>query len=336
MFPNLRLMLSASLATIVLVAIVGSSLVLFRPPPARMADMPEIVRPIMSIADDNRPLQLFDAGTRRNEELQRLLALPPGPMRAYAAEPPAAFPYAVTAASSPAAATEATPAEGSSVAATAPIAVPEPISTPAGPVPTEVQAMAVVAALPEPASQPEPVLQPEPQPVRQPEPTPLAAATEPADPVTTATILSPDSIARAVPETSVPEVETFPVSSIPAVDDAPIPRPKPQLALADPHASAEKTNVPQVKASQPQRAKAKAKPRRQGALSRRVKQPLPPPTPFESQQGQYPFFDNGNGRDGNGRQGNWNGRTDTAVEPASTGRPQRRAYGIPPPTTTSR
>jgi hypothetical protein len=175
MFPNLRLMLSASLAIIVLVAIVGSSLVLFRPPPARMADMPDIVRPVMAIADDGRPPLRVDASARRSSELQRLLTLPSGPSRAYAAEPPAAFPYEVTVVAAPAA----------------------PPSSPAQPASVEPQAppATIVAALPE-------------EPIREPEP--MAAAEPPAtvpDEVTTAatpepvTVLSPP----AEPETVAPQ-----------------------------------------------------------------------------------------------------------------------------------
>jgi len=93
MFPNLRLMLSASLATLILVAIVGSGLSLFRPPPTAMADVSDAVRtgPVGEARNHFRA----DTISRRNSELHRLLALPDSPVRAYAPEPPLAFPYAL-------------------------------------------------------------------------------------------------------------------------------------------------------------------------------------------------------------------------------------------------
>jgi hypothetical protein len=98
MFPTLRLILSASFATLVLVALVGSGMVLFMPPPARLADASGTVRPVTTIIDDSRTGIRLDDGGRRVAELQRLLSLPSGPAQAYAAEPPAVFPYALKAA----------------------------------------------------------------------------------------------------------------------------------------------------------------------------------------------------------------------------------------------
>jgi hypothetical protein len=324
MFPNLRLMLSASLAIIVLVAIVGSSLVLFRPPPARMADMPEIVRPVMPITDDNRPALRVDAGTRRHDELQRLLALPSGPARAYAAEPPATFPYEVSPSAVPAAEVTAAPVTAPPAVVVPPagdavaVAVPATTSsTPAEPesIVAEAPAVAVVAALPAPMGETEPV-----------------GAGEPVAPLATGSIGRVDTAAEAT--APVAGTETVPVSSIPAVEDAPIPRPKPQLALADPKSATEKPDDRPAKASTPDRVKAKAKPRRHATRSRLARRPLPPPTEFESQQGQLPFFDPG--RAAGARQNPWNGASETADDRSNAGRSPRRDYAIRPPTGASR
>jgi hypothetical protein len=316
MFPNLRLMLSASLAIIVLVAIVGSSLVLFRPLPARMVDVPEIVRPVVLIADDGRPALRFDTGARRNNELQRLLTLPSGPARAFAAEPPATFPYEVTAAASAGSAdvaatsTDAPPAIGA-IAIVAPPPLPSPATEPAS---IEAVPVTTVAALPEPARPPEAA---------------AVAVAEPAEPLATGSNRASDTADVATPTTP---LETVPVSSIPAVDDAPIPRPKPQLALADPKSATEQGHDQQIKALQPHRIKAKARPRRP-AQARRIKRALPPPTAFESQQGQFPFFDNGAVRDAavDSGQGNWSGHAEPAADRANAGRPRWRGYAIQPP-----
>jgi hypothetical protein len=93
MFPTLRLILSASIATVVTVALVGSGVLLFLPAPLRFADVSEAMRPVRSIIEDAHPIPRFDTAGRRSEELRRLLSLPVGPSRAYAAEPPRTFPY---------------------------------------------------------------------------------------------------------------------------------------------------------------------------------------------------------------------------------------------------
>jgi colicin import membrane protein len=209
-----------------------------------------------------------------------------------AAEPPATVPDEVTTAATPEPVTVLSPpAEPETVAPQAMAPEPPPAT--------------VVAALPEPPRQPEP----------------MAAAESAGAPATGSHVPDPP-VDTAAP---VAGIETVPVSSIPAVDDAPIPRPKPQLALADPNSATGKPDDQRPKASPPQRVKAKAKPRRRATLSRRLKRPLPPSTPLESQQNQFPFFDNG-------VIGDAGGRSSSPADQASAGRPQRAGYAIRPPT----
>jgi hypothetical protein len=232
---------------------------------------------------------------------------PPEPTTVAVAEPPAGTAAALT--------DDATSAIGTTTVA-APVPAPSP---PAEPESIEATPATVVAPLPEPTRQPEPT-----------------AAAQPTEALATDSRHVPDPSANAA--APVPGIETIPVSSIPAVDDAPIPRPKPQLALADPQSASEKPAEQQTRAAQPQRVKAKAKPRRHAALSRRIKRPLPPPTTFESRRGQFPFFDNGAIGDAGAfsQQGNWSGRPEPATDQTKAGRPQWRGYAIQPPTTSPR
>ena len=92
MFPTLRLILSASFATLVLVALVGSGMVLFMPAPARLADVSGTVRPATSIIDDSRIGAHVDTAARRVVELERLLSLPSGPARGLRGRTPGRVP----------------------------------------------------------------------------------------------------------------------------------------------------------------------------------------------------------------------------------------------------
>ena len=194
MFPTLRLILSASFATLVLVALVGSGMVLFMPPPARLADISGTVRPVPTIIDDGRTGIRLDDGGRRIAELQRLLSLPSGPARAYAAEPPAVFPYALKAAQ-PEQIDTLVPT--SDQAASVGPAAPDEPDTSTGPaaVPST-----VVAALPEAAA----AMPPSPQvgePVAAEEPTLVAPEPDPEPvPVETVTILDGDVVPLPKPK----------------------------------------------------------------------------------------------------------------------------------------
>jgi hypothetical protein len=256
MFPTLRLILSASFATLVLVALVGSGMVLFMPPPARLADISGTVRPVTSIIDDSRAGAHVDGGARRIVELERLLSLPSGPARAYAAEPPAVFPY------------ELNPAQ------------PEQIDTliPTADQPTTIEAVVPV----EPGAATNQVTAP---------PTIVATLPEAADPTPPSASVDQPVIDRPMAEEPAaaepaPAPLPVPVETIATFDDGAVPLPKPKNALAD-------TTAAKAKPQAASRPRAKAK-RLRSAAQPRARKPLPEATEFEERQGQFLNFGYGN------------------------------------------
>jgi hypothetical protein len=257
MFPTLRLLLSASLATLVLVALVGSGMFRLLPPPARLTDVPASVRPVTPIIDDIRPGARFDGGARRLEELQRLSSLPSGPSRAYASEPPAIFPYTLD--------TARTEKADADLSATARLGMPDAGTAEDPAVDTEVvpEPPVAIAALPEPATPAPPSGDAE-----------TIADTPPTD---------PQAADVSAVETT-PESPPAPIETVTAAEEDPIPLPKPKAMVAD---------HPAVKQQATSRPRARAKKVRSVAL-RQVRKPLPEPTKFEERQGQFFYFGYGN------------------------------------------
>jgi hypothetical protein len=257
MFPTLRLLLSASFATMVLVALVGSGMFRLLPPPARLTDVPASVRPVTPITDDIRPGARFDGGARRLEELQRLLSLPSGPSRAYAAEPPAVFPYTLD--------TARPETADAALSATARPEVPDAGTAEAPAAGTEfaLEPPVAIAALPEPAT-----------------PAPPSRDAE-----TLADTPPTETQAAAVPVVeTIPESPPDPIETVTATEDDAIPLPRPKAVVAD---------SPAAKPQATSRPRPKAKKVRSVAL-RQVRKPLPEPTKFEEQQGRFFYFGYGN------------------------------------------
>jgi hypothetical protein len=284
MFPTLRLILSASVATLVLVALVGSGMVLFMPPPARLTDASGTVRPVTSLIDDGRTGAHLDAGARRMAELERLLSLPSGPARAYAAEPPAVFPYEIKA---------ARPEQ-------ADISIPSTSQPPA----IEV----TVPAEPDVATDHVP-----------PPPSIVAALPQAADPTPPSPSVDEPAVDRPVAEEPVavaPDLDAAPVSveTIATIDEDSVPLPKPKVLPADPSAI---TAVAKAKPQTASRPRAKAKKLR-FAAQRRARKSLPEATEFEERQGQ--FFNFGYGNSWDNRAG-WSTQVGAGQRPANTSRP---------------
>ena len=228
MFPNLRLIIGATVATMILVMVMGSGLLSFRDPQAGFADIPVVRRPLVQRAivaePDRQRLQML-AYARRSDELQRLLDLPVSPVKATLPSVTASYPFDVK----PAVET---------------VAVPLPAEAPAteAAAPAPVPADTVVAALA--PSEPDPVSPVPSAPAAAPEPSqtnsaaPAKSAGKPETPVAPLAALTgepddgPAPDAKAVPG-SVPE------SAIPAIERAPLPRLDPRATEArDPATSA--------------------------------------------------------------------------------------------------
>ena len=99
MFPNLRLIIGAAIATIALVIVMGSGVLSFRDPYRSIGDGPDVGRPLVQhsmVENPERHQIRLLAYARRNDELQRLLDLPTGPIHAYAPEASTAYTFKVT------------------------------------------------------------------------------------------------------------------------------------------------------------------------------------------------------------------------------------------------
>jgi hypothetical protein len=99
MFPNLRLIIGAAIASIALVITMGSGVLSLRDPYRTMGEVPELHRPFVQHSmvenpDWHRARSL--ASSRRNDELQRLRELPAGSVQADAPEPPTVYMFKVS------------------------------------------------------------------------------------------------------------------------------------------------------------------------------------------------------------------------------------------------
>lgn len=301
MFPNLRFLLGASLATVLLIALVGAGMFAI-PDPSVRTEVAQISRPLLSqpIIDDLRQPFGLSAAARRNGELQRLLALPSTPVRAYAPEPGAGFPYELGPRDSSIA--DTLPDEAEAVpqpTAAAPPGMPglpavAPADTTASPDATE------VAALPAPALPRADPVPPATEPAAAVEPTEpkiLSASAEPNDrPVDAndrrvAQTPAPTADASANEPSTTASVTLAPPASEPITEvdlaaladgeDMPLPRPKPSLTPASSEKRAAPVRLRQVKVTS-------SKPRRtiRGTLR-------PPPAPAPVQAFPFPFYDTG-------------------------------------------
>ena len=301
MFPNLRLLLGASLATVLLIAIVGAGL--FALPDLRgRTEVAQISRPLMQqpVADDLRQPFGLGAIALRNGELQRLLALPSTPVRAYAPEPGAGFPYEFGPRDTSIADTLTDEAEAAPqrTSAAPPLAMPDsPAAAPAEglapPDPSKLAALPEpdppmvdpVPAVTEPAAAVEPMQPTEPKissasandnPVESAD-RPVAPAPAPTVDAATSDPTTTSSITSALP-TGEPITEVD-LAAPGDGEDMPLPRPKPGLAPAAAAKGVAPVRLRQVKvtASQPRR------------IVRRAPRPLPAPV----QAFPFPFYDTG-------------------------------------------
>ena len=223
MFPNLRLIIGATVATMILVMIMGSGLFSFRDPQNTIADIPEVRRPLVQraiVGNPDRQQVRMLAYARRNDELQRLLELPAPPVQGTPPSVTDAYPFDVM---------PEAPGE----------------STAAAPAPQNAAPDAVVAALPPP---PEPAqtsaAAPNERPARE---APVAA--EPGTPPAFGKEPEPTSPPLAA-LTEVPDepgdrsTGSVPESAIPAVEQAPLPRLDPRSS--GPHDTVLKPSQPTI------------------------------------------------------------------------------------------
>jgi translation initiation factor IF-2 len=228
MFPNLRLIIGATIAAIALVMVVGSGLFAFREPYRKIADVPDVGRPLVqhAIAENPQHGRIVSlAHARRNDELQRLLDLPTSPVHAYAAEPPSSFPFELK-----------LPVDDAGAAPPDAAVPPEATTVPSADLPAETSDPTIVALAPVAADPMEDGTAAAPAAPS----TPASATADPASaaaPADLAPIAVPGdatAMLEQFPDAQAPaavdDPSAVPVSPIPAIAMAPLPRANPRIA----------------------------------------------------------------------------------------------------------